>query len=68
MDNSIVYLVVGVITFILLFFIARLALRWIIRLFLIGLILLLALGGATWWWLSNPAAQRENRPRPSATK
>ena len=68
MDISIVYLVVGGITLILLFFIARLALRWIIRLFLIGLILVLALGGAAWWWLSNPAAQRENRPRPAATR
>ena len=68
MDNSTIYLVVGVITFILLFFVARLALRWIIRLFLIGLILLLALGGAAWWWLNNPAVQRESKPRPSATR
>ena len=68
MDNSIVYLIAGGITLILLFFIARLALRWIIRLFLIGIILVLALGGAAWWWFSNPTAQRENKPRPAATR
>ena len=68
METSAIYLVVGAITLILLFFIARLALRWIIRLFLIGLILVLALGGAAWWWLSSPAPQRENKPRPAATR
>jgi hypothetical protein len=66
MDNAIVYAVVGGIALVLLFFIARFAIRWAIRLTVVGLILVL--GGAAWWWYNQPSTERENRPRPAPTR
>lgn len=38
---------------ILLFIVIRLAVRWLIRLLLIGVILLIALAAGTIWWLNQ---------------
>jgi energy-coupling factor transporter transmembrane protein EcfT len=65
MDNAIVYAVVGGIALVLLFFIARFAIRWAIRLTIF--VLILVLGGAAWWWFKQPS-EHENRPRPVPTR
>ena len=68
MDNALVYAVAGGIALVLLFFVARLAIRWAIRLTIIGLLLVMALAGVAWWWFSQPASERENRMRNTPTR
>jgi len=67
METSLVYAVVGVIALVLIFFIARLAIRWAIRLIIIGLLLVAALGGVAWWWL-NRTTQSDAKPRTTPTR
>jgi energy-coupling factor transporter transmembrane protein EcfT len=67
MEISLVYAVVGGIVLVLIFFIARLAIRWAIRLVIIGLLLVAALGGIGWWWLSR-TTQSDTKPRTTPTR
>ncbi len=67
MEISLVYAVVGGIALVLIFFIARLAIRWAIRLIIIGLLLVAALGGVAWWWLSR-TTQSDAKPRTTPTR
>ncbi len=67
MESSLVYAVVGGIALVLIFFIARLALRWAIRLVIIGLLIVAALGGVAWWWL-NRTTQSDAKPRTTPTR
>ena len=67
METSLVYAVVGGIALVLIFFIARLAIRWAIRLVVIGLLIVAALGGVAWWWLSR-TTQSDAKPRASPTR
>ncbi len=67
MEISLVYAVVGGIALLLIFFIARLAIRWAIRLVIIGVLLVAALGGVAWWWL-NRTTQSDDKPRSSPTR
>jgi uncharacterized membrane protein YqjE len=64
METSIVYAVVGVIALVLIFFVVRLAIRWAIRLVIVGVLLVAALGGVAWWWLSRTT---QSDPKPHAT-
>jgi energy-coupling factor transporter transmembrane protein EcfT len=69
MESTLIYAVIAGIAMVLIFFSARVAMRWLLRLVVVGLILLLALGGVAWWWLadSNRAntQQRPTNSRPS---
>ena len=67
MEISLVYAVVGGIALVLIFFIARLAIRWAIRLAIIGLLIIAALGGVAWWWLSR-TTQSDAKPRATPTR
>ena len=67
MDSTLVYAVVGGIALVLIFFIARLAIRWAIRLIIIGLLIVAALGGVAWWWLSR-TTQSDAQPRTTPTR
>lgn len=67
MDSTLVYAVAGGIALVLLFFIARLAIRWAIRLALVGLLLVTLLGGLAWWWLRR-SGQSDTGPRPTPTR
>jgi len=67
METSLVYAVVGGIALVLIFFIARLAIRWAIRLVIIGLLIVAALGGVAWWWLSR-TTQSDAKARATPTR
>jgi ABC-type enterobactin transport system permease subunit len=67
METSLVYAVVGGIALVLIFFIARLAIRWAIRLIIIGLLIVAVLGGVAWWWLSR-TTQSDAKPRATPTR
>ena len=68
MTSTIIYSVAGVLGLLVLVFVARLAIRWAMRLALIGFLLLIVLGGVTWWWFSQPTSQPESKPRPAPTR
>ena len=67
METSLVYAVAGGIALVIIFFIARLAIRWAIRLVIIGLLIVAALGGVGWWWLSR-TTQSDAKPRATPTR
>ena len=61
----IIPIVVGVVALGLFFMIARRAVRWAVRLMLLGLLLLaLLVGGVVWWWQggAGESGQTDNRP------
>jgi energy-coupling factor transporter transmembrane protein EcfT len=68
MDPVLVICLVAGIALVLLVFAARIALRWVIRLVIAGLMLLLALGGLAWWWLNQSSRQPDNKPRPTSNR
>ncbi|HEX6730944.1 MAG TPA: hypothetical protein VF074_13060 [Pyrinomonadaceae bacterium] len=68
MDPTLVICIVAGIVLVLFLFAARIALRWVIRLVIVGLMLLLALGGVAWWWLNQSSRQPVNKPRPASNR
>jgi energy-coupling factor transporter transmembrane protein EcfT len=68
MDPVLVICIVAGIALVLLVFAARIAFRWVIRLVIVGLMLLLALGGLAWWWLNQSSRQPDNKPRPTSNR
>jgi energy-coupling factor transporter transmembrane protein EcfT len=68
MDPILIISIVAGIALMLLVFAARIALRWVVRLVIVGLILLLTLGGAAWWWLNQPSRQPDNKPRQTSNR
>ncbi|MGH9879811.1 MAG: hypothetical protein ACRD6N_00145 [Pyrinomonadaceae bacterium] len=70
MDFTTIFVIAGVVIFAIFILIARLAIRWIIRLAIIGIIIIALLGGGVIWWWTNslkPTPQ-QNRSRPSPTR
>ncbi len=63
MDPLLIISIIGGVALVFLLFGARLALRWMVRVILLGVLLLTALGGAVWWWLDQRPPQSENKPR-----
>ena len=68
MDPLLLIAIISGIALVLLVFAARLALRWIVRLILVGVLLLAILGGGTWWWLNQSSPKSENKPPPSSNR
>jgi energy-coupling factor transporter transmembrane protein EcfT len=68
MDSSVLYAIIGGIALVLIVFAARIAMRWFIRLFVIGLILILAVGGIAWWWFNPANSPTTTQPRPASTR
>jgi hypothetical protein len=70
LDTSTIYIIGAVVLFAIFVLIARLAVRWIVRLTMIGVIVIALVGGALFWrWTRNlsdksPAA----KPRPTPSK
>ena len=69
MDFTTIFIIAGVIILAIFVLIIKLALRWAVRLIIVGVILLAIAGaGAFWWWsdrlVSEPPARR---PRPART-
>ena len=69
MDFTTIFIIAGVVLLAILFLIARLAIRWAIRLTIVGVIIIALIGGGLfWWWTSRLAAKptrKEQRPAPT---
>lgn len=66
MDTTLAYSLLAGIVLVLLFVAARVALRWMVRLAIIGL-LLAVLGSAAWLWFKSPRPL-ESKPRSTPTR
>lgn len=66
MSNTTIYIIAGVVILVIFFLIAKLAIRWAIRVAIVGVILiaLLGIGGFVWW--SNRLAPKPKPRQPSA--
>jgi energy-coupling factor transporter transmembrane protein EcfT len=66
-DFTTIFIIAGVIILAIFFLIAKLALRWMVRLVIVGVILLAIAGaGAFWWWSDRLVSKPEaKRPRPA---
>ena len=69
MNSTVIAIIAGVILLVFLLFIAKLAIRWAIRLALAALVIvILAAGGILWWWSgksATPSAPGRQRPAPT---
>ncbi len=68
MDFTTIFIIAGVVILAIFVLIARLAIRWAVRLTIVGVILIAILGaGAFWWWSSSvtPPVPRRQRSAPA---
>ena len=69
MSFTTIFIIGGVVLLVIFFLIAKLAIRWAIRVAIVGVILVALLGaGGFWWWsnrLSDPSLQPKPRNRTS---
>ncbi len=70
MSFTTISIIAGVVLLVIFFFIVRLAIRWAIRVAIIGIVLAALLGGGGFWWWSNRLAPKPvpNRPRAAPPK
>ena len=68
MDPLLIICIICGVALVLFIFLAKIALRWIVRVIIVGALLLVAIGGVTWWWLNRSAAQPDSKPRPTSTR
>jgi energy-coupling factor transporter transmembrane protein EcfT len=66
MDPILTICIIAGIALVFLFIVARIALRWALRLAAVAALLFIVLGGA-WWWFKQPA-HSETKPRQSSTQ
>jgi energy-coupling factor transporter transmembrane protein EcfT len=65
MSSTTTYIIAGVIILFILFLVAKLAIRWAIRVAIVGLILAALLGtGGFWWWTNHLSP----KPKPTPTR
>lgn len=70
MDFTTIFIIAGVVLLAIFFLIARLAVRWMVRLAIIGVILIALIGGGgVWYWTTSlaPTPKPRSRPTPRAT-
>jgi hypothetical protein len=70
MTFTTIFIIAGVVLLIIFYLIAKLAIRWAIRLAIIGIVLVALLGGGGFWWWSNRLSPRpvQYRQRPTPAK
>jgi protein-S-isoprenylcysteine O-methyltransferase Ste14 len=70
MSFTTIFIIGGVVLLFIFFLIAKLAIRWAIRMLIIGLVLIALLGGGGFWWWSNRLAPKPvpSRQRPAPAK
>jgi hypothetical protein len=67
MTYNTIFLIGGVVLLVIFFLIARLAIRWAIRVAIVGVILIALLGaGGFWWWSSRLTSSPKPARQPSA--
>jgi hypothetical protein len=62
MSFTTISLIAGIVLLAIFFLIAKLAIRWAIRLVIIGLIIVALLGSGVFWWWSN---RLTSKPEPN---
>ncbi|HEY5884623.1 MAG TPA: hypothetical protein VIT88_08035 [Pyrinomonadaceae bacterium] len=69
MDFTTIFIIAGVVILAIFVLIARLAIRWALRLTIVGIILIAILGAAGFWWWSSsvtpPVPKRQQRSAPA---
>lgn len=70
MSSTTIFIIGGAVILAIFFLIAKLAIRWAIRLTIVGVILIALLGaGGFWWWTNRLNAKpKPNRPQPAPTR
>ena len=70
MQTSTIYIIGAVVLLAIVVLIARLAVRWLVRLTMIGVILIALAGGALFWWWTNSLSVKSppTKPRPTPAK
>jgi protein-S-isoprenylcysteine O-methyltransferase Ste14 len=67
MSFTSIFLIAGAVLLVIFFLIAKLAIRWAIRVAIVGVILLALLGaGGFWWWSNRLAVQPKPNRQPAA--
>jgi len=67
MSFNTILIIAGVVLLLIFFLIARLAIRWAIRVAIVGVILLAIFGaGGFWWWSNRLTAKPKPNHQPSA--
>lgn len=67
MSSTTIIIIAGAILLAVCFVIARLAIRWAVRLGMVGAIIVALLGVAGFWWWTNHLADKPAPARPSAS-
>ena len=69
MSSTTVFIIAGAILLAIFFLVAKLAIRWVVRIIIVGVILFALTGVAGfWWWTNRLAPAPQSRPRPTPTK
>jgi len=70
LDTSTIYIIGAVVLFAIFVLIARLAVRWLVRLTMIGVIIIALVGGALFWWWTRSLSEKSPpaMPRPTPIK
>jgi cytoskeletal protein RodZ len=67
MSFTTIFIIAGVVLMAIFFLIAKLAIRWAIRVAIVGVILVAVLGaGGFWWWSNRLIAKPKPSRQPSA--
>jgi hypothetical protein len=67
MDYVLIFSLAGGVAVVLVLAVTKFALRWMVRLVIAGLLLLVALGGAR-LWLNQTATHFDTKPRPTSIR
>ncbi len=69
MQFSTIFIIGGVVLLAIFVLVARLAIRWVIRITIVGLIVIALLGGSIfWWWTNRLTSKPQNTPRAAPIK
>ena len=68
MDHLFLFSLAAGVGLVFLIVLGKFALRWVLRLALIGILVLFAVGGIAWWWTSRSGLHEETKPRSSTSK
>ncbi|HEY8188165.1 MAG TPA: hypothetical protein VIF64_19005 [Pyrinomonadaceae bacterium] len=66
MSLTTIFVIAGVVLLVIFFFIARLAIRWAIRVAIVGVILVALLGAGGFWWWSSRLSNKSKPTRPQS--
>ena len=67
MSTTTLSIIVGLILLAIFIMVAKLAIRWAIRIVIVGAILIALLGVGGFWWWTNHLAPKPRPARPTAT-